>query len=447
MMPMLLDINGGCRAVGQQDGGITSLAEVLEGCKTAPVRLITDWGNGAVFGLSTVAGQASTAAALLEKQLRDQGVTDDLSRLLVHQSETRTGSTELAYTAVPVDTWRRYQQLAADQPQLVLMYDWVRTLLHWFKGHAMASAILLVLRPEGLDVLVVALGRVRLLDRMPIFQEEPNAWGRLGQRVLSLVEDLDAPEAREEIAHPYPLLLMVSQGAESFLTPILQGLLPARVGEIWAEAPILARSQLADAAVPVQHLDWQAVAASLPVHQAVNRPIDKAAAWADRCLPMVGVVAIALSCIIAVTSGVIHFRTQSALTATSGGAQVQQNLWQSLNTSVQQADQFSARQKDLREWAKQRLGSSKVPDMGMVLELVRNALPAELLVDEVGLVVEKDSHLVTVIGHVGLIEDPLRSENLFARALQQDGFVLVRRELLLQDGKPKFKLSMTWSAL
>jgi len=83
----------------------------------------------------------------------------------------------------------------------------------------------------------------------------------------------------------------------------------------------------------------------------------------------------------------------------------------------------------------------------MVLANIKKALPPGLMIDEVGLVVDKDAHLVTVVGHVSLIDDPLRSESAFAQALQQDGFVLKKRDLLLQDGKPKFKLSMTWSAV
>lgn len=452
MTAVLLDINDECRTVGKLEGeasqpGGLNLVEALEQSANSPVRLITDWGDGAVFGLTTVAGSANTAAALLEKQLRDQGATDDISHLLVHQKQTRMGSTELVYSAVPVKTWRRYQQLAADHPQLVLVHDWVGTLLHWFKAHALPSAILLVLHAEGLDVLVMDVGRVRMLERLQIYQDESDAWGRLGQRVLSLVQDLDADESRPNTALVYPALLLVCQGAEAVLSPVIQGMRPVVVTEVWAESPDLTRSHLADDSLTVQRLDWNALAVSLPINQAANRTIDKAAAWADRSLPVIGLAAFVLSCIMAITSGFVHYRTQAAVASISGDVQKIQNLWQALNTDVQQADQLATKQKDLREWVEQRVGSSKVPDMVMVLAHVRKALPPGLIVDEVGLVVDKDAHLVTVVGHVGLIEDPLGIESAFAQALQHDGFVLKKRDLLLQDGKPKFKLSMIWSAV
>jgi len=83
--------------------------------------------------------------------------------------------------------------------------------------------------------------------------------------------------------------------------------------------------------------------------------------------------------------------------------------------------------------------------MSIVLLRIKNVLPPRMVIDEVGLVVDKDTHLVTVIGHAELIEESLRSESAFAEALQRDGFSLKKRDLLLQEGQPKFKLSMTWS--
>lgn len=168
--------------------------------------------------------------------------------------------------------------------------------------------------------------------------------------------------------------------------------------------------------------------------------------WADRWVPTIGMAAFALSCIMAVTAAVMHYQTQVGLAAVSGDVKKTQELWQKLNTDIGVADQVAGTQKDMREWVRLRSGSSKLPDMAMVLEQVRNALPSGMVIDEVGLVVEKDSHLVTVIGQASQIEDSLRSESAFAQTLQGKGFTLQKRDLLLREGQPKFKLSMTWSA-
>jgi len=407
--------------------------------------LLTDWGTGAVFGVSTVIGKASTAAALVEKQLRDQGVIDDIAHLLVHQNQTRMGSTELVYTAVPIKTWRRYQQMAANHPQLLLIHDWVSTLMVWAKTRNLSSGILMVLHPEGLDVLVMEANSIRSLDRHQIFQGEGDVWGRLDQRVVSLIRDLEVPNAGSDRALTSSAFLIVCQGGEALLPQIIQGLHPIAVQEVWAEAPDLARTHLQDESFQVQHLDWQTLTESLPLRQAVNRPIEKAAAWADRWVPHIGVAAFGLSCIMAITSGVMHYQTQVGLASISGNGQKMQSLWQTLNTDVDQADQITTQQKEMREWVRQRLGSNKVPDMSIVLLRIKNVLPPRMVIDEVGLVVDKDTHLVTVIGHAELIEESLRSESAFAEALQRDGFSLKKRDLLLQEGQPKFKLSMTWS--
>ena len=93
---VLLDLYGECRTLNATNTHVGSLTEALQQCAGKPAHLLTDWGSGALFGIATVTGTPSTAAALLEKQLRDQGETDDISHILVHQSQARMGSTEIA---------------------------------------------------------------------------------------------------------------------------------------------------------------------------------------------------------------------------------------------------------------------------------------------------------------------------------------------------------------
>jgi hypothetical protein len=443
----LLDIHGECRAVNGDELTFSGAAEALQSAENSSFSLVTDWGPGGVVGVSTVIGQASTAAAVLEKKLRDQGDTDDISHILVHQSQARSGSTELVFTAVPIKTWRRYQQLSAAHSELVLVHDWVKSLLTWAKAHDLVSGKFVVLHAKGLDVLVLEQGRVRVLDRLPAFGEGADAWQRLGQRVVSAVEEVNGSDISATSIHKYPTVLLVFRGAESCLPAFIQGLAPTIASEVWAEDTEKTRASLGDSPVLVQSLDWGAFTASLPLRQAVNSPLDKAAAWAEQWVPLIGVAAFCLACIMALTAAVMHYNTQVGMASISGDVQKTQNLWQVLNTDVQQAEKITAQQKEIREWVQQRVNSNKVPDMSVVLAHVRSALPPGMVIDEVGIVVEKDSHLVTVIGHASLTEDSLRSESAFAQALQSDGFTLKKRDVLQRDGQPKFKLSMTWSAI
>jgi negative regulator of sigma E activity len=441
---VVLDFLSQCRIVDATEASTGGLAETLSLCGDAQVRLLSDWGAGAVFGVSTVVGQASTAAAILEKQLRDKGETDDISHLLVHQSQARMGSTELVYTAVPIKTWRRYQQLTAGHARLVLIHDWVRSLMAWAKARDLASGTLVVLHAKGLDVLVLERGSVRALDRLQVFHDGGDAPDRLGQRVVTMVRDLDAANQSVGGALSQPALLLVCRGAESAVPRLVQGLSPIIATEVWAEQPDLLAANMPE--LPVKLLDWSALTTSLPLRQAVSRPLDKVAVWADRWAPPIGMAACALAFIMAVTSAVMHYQTQVGLASISGDVKKTQALWQTLNTDVQQAEQLAGKQKEMRDWVLQRVGSKKVPDMAMVLSRVRSALPPGMQIEEVGLVVEKGSHLVTVIGQAGQIDDSLRGESAFAQTLQSDGFALQKRDLLLREGQPKFKLSMIWSA-
>jgi hypothetical protein len=446
---LLLDVHGQCRdfPAGRQSGPPSGAAEALAAAAADATRLLTDWGPGAVMGVATLAGTATTAAALLEKRLRDQGETDDISHLLVHQSQTRGGSTELIYTAVPVPAWLRYQQLAADQPQLVLLHDWTRALIEWCRRRELESGPLLVMHPLGLDVLLLSAGRVRALERLRVFPGEADAWGQLGARVAAMVRQHGSPESTAGTAPAAPMVMWVLQGVEAELQPLLGGLGPMTLAECWAEAPAAVQAALDGAPRPVQvqALDLAALTVALPLRHAVGRRVDQAAAWAERWLPALALAGLALSVIIGGTAAFMHHRNALAL-ALLPGQPTSHALWSTLGESVQQADLLAERQKDRRQWLQQRLDASKLPDMEMVLAHVRRSLPPGLVVDEVGLVVEKDSHLLTIVGHASGVGDSLHSESAFARALQTDGFTMKKRDLLLRDGQPGFKLSMTWSA-
>jgi hypothetical protein len=442
---VLLDLQGLCRTITPVAAVFNHVEQALEQSTDNGVRLLTDWGSGAVFGVSTVRGQAGTVAAVLEKQLRDSGDTDDVSHILVHQSQTRMGSTELAYTAVPLKTWRRYQQLAAEHPQLVLIHDWVRTLLQWAKQRELGTGIVLVVQPQGMDVLVMESGQAHALERLGVFQDEADGWTRLAQRVVSMVSEI-GNATPGVVALPRPVLLWVCQGAEGGLPQLFKGLAPLVTSEVWADAPDQVLASLPGLQVPVQAMDLVALTSSLPLRQSVSRHVDVAAIWTERWLPRIAQAALALAAVMAVTAGVMHYNTQIDSASLSGEEKKAQSLWQALNSDVQQADQLAASQKNIREWIGKRVSASKLPDMTAVLAHVRRCLPPGIVIDEVGLVVEQDSHLVTVVGHAGVIEDSLRSEGAFAQALQSDGFTLQKRDLLLRDGLPKFKLSMTWSA-
>jgi hypothetical protein len=443
---VLIDLRGECLAASEADDAPQELSEALRASEAGSVCLLTDWGPGTVFGVATVLAPANTAPAVLEKQLRDQGETDELSHILVHQSLAGVGSTELAYSAVPIKSWRRYQQIAADHPDQLLMHDWVRTLIHWARSRSLADGAALALHRHGLDVVVLKEGRVTAMDRLRPFQDEGDAWEQIGQRAASMLRDFDPLGVALPAGGLPSVKVLVLPGAESTLPVILRGMGPVDQVEIWAANAELVRSELQNTASAVHALDWSGFAESLPLRQAVNRPIEKASAWADRWAPRIGVAALGLSCIVAATAGVMHYKTQIAAASLSGDARKSRTTWESLNTAVKDADQLAARQKGVREWVQKRVEGAQVPDMNLVLSHIRDVLPPGMVIEEVGLVVEKGAHLVTVVGHAGVIEDSLRTESAFAQALQSDGFTLKKRDVLLKDGRPKFKLSMTWSA-
>lgn len=442
---ILLDVHGQCRGL-IASSLVASWADPVAAfedpmLRRQPAVMLTDWGPGAIAGVATVQGPASTAAAVLEKQLRDRGETDDLSHLIVHRSQTRAGSTELLYTAVPMRTWQRYQRLSVEHPSLWLIHDWWRTLSDWCQRQELDHGLMLAMHPQGLDLLLMERGRVVSIERLRVFAGETEAWQRVGGRVSTTTR-----ERAQVTAEALPVALWVLQGAEHHVPALLSGLAPLTVTEVWAEAP--EQLTCADVIPPlpaVQRLQLDGPELALPLKRSLNRFLDKAAACADRWVRHVGWVGVSLSLVLGVAAAVMHTRTQQGYAELHAG-DPSQALWQTLNQNVQQADRQADAQKDSRQWLKQRLVSAHLPDINQVLGHLRRALPPGLVIDEIGLAVEDDQHLLTVIGHALDVEDSLSGESQFAQALRADGFNLQKRDLLLRDGQPRFKLSMTWSS-
>lgn len=442
---LLLDVCGRARQVDGPGGTPRPLADLLARVQGVPVHVLTDWGQGAVFGVASVMATGRAAAALLEKQLRDQGETDEVSHMLVHRARAGMGSSELVYCAVPAQGWNRYQAMAAAHSCIVLLHDWSRSLLHWARAMRIRQGHLLVVHPDALDVLVIRDGEAAALTRLPRVDEGPQACERLGQRAAALVADMDMDGgAAEDAQVSAPRGVMwVCAGAEEGLMPLVRGLGPVKVDEMSAEHPDQVRLIRGNGST-VGLLDWQALVADLPAREAASPAIDVAATWAERWMPAFSAGAAALACAMAVGASVLHLRSYGE--GSADAAALTPATWQTLNERVQQADREAAGRQAVRVALERRLAAAELPEFTTVLERLRQSLPVGVAIDEVGLVAEKGTHLVTVLGSADVRQESLRDESELARGLRASGFQLVDREVLVKDGRPKFKLSMTWSS-
>lgn len=439
----------GSRRVPELHGTADQPIEEMLASQAGPVHLLTDWDGMSVSGVQLVSGTGASAVAGLEKQLRERGDTDGFSHILVHQSSTRAGSTTLAFTAVPLKTWRQYHQHAHDQRNIVLLHDWVRTLLGWAKERSWTDGPLVVLSPQGIDVLILRKQRLHAIERFKHHGEAGDAlWSRLGQRAAACVH-AHSPAVTDSGASPAlpanACLMLVCAGAESQFEPVLAGLGSLRPVELWAERVALLASATLPSGLHVQSLDWGDVVAARSLGGVVSGPLDKLSWVTERWIARVGVIAFAVATTLFAAAQLTRAHVETYGAEMSQAREGAQRGLLKLQEAVAQADQLTEEQRSLREWVQKRISTAQVPDMYVVLQRVREALPPGTQIDELGLVVQDGAHLLTVIGQTDAIEDSLRAESRFAEALRDSGFDIRQRDVLLRNGQPKFKLSLTWS--
>ena len=66
--------------------------------------ILTDF-NDAIFGLETVSGPVEHAAALIEKRLRDVGLLDGPSKIMVHNIRKIGDTAKVLFTDIPADSY------------------------------------------------------------------------------------------------------------------------------------------------------------------------------------------------------------------------------------------------------------------------------------------------------------------------------------------------------
>lgn len=421
MNTLILNLWGESQVLGQKAGSAREpLESLVQAHQTELPVVISDWSPDTLVGVDTLLAKPAAAGALIERKLRDQGETDGVCKVLVHRSRTLPDGVDIAYSAIPLKAWRETLQSTEERSRAVLVMDWHRVLIDSLAAATKRCGALLALGPRGLDVVVMDHGRVVALQRWPVMETEAGPdWLSIGHRVRALANEV-LPEGAE-----VDWRLWTVDGGE----PAAAELRKAWDGEglrVEAVSPALL--------LPVVSL-----------FTAVNPWPTRLARAADMTWPVAGVLACVVSLALALASAVIHTRNTATASALPS-ADERREVWQTLNKTVNEADALAKTQAPLKEWITLRQSGGLLPDLSTFLGQLRSAAGQQVAIDEVGLVADGKTHLITVIGRTSGVEDSLRGENAFVQAMQSHGYSVQRRDVLLEQGQPRFKLSMTWSS-
>ena len=130
--------------------------------------ILTDF-NDAIFGLETVSGPVEHAAALIEKRLRDIGLLDGPSKVIVHNSRKIGDTAVVVFTAIPAESYSEYFELVDKQNDHCLVVPLMSALEKQVDKVNGKSSALVFHHDREFDLIVVKDNKIRKVSRLTSF--------------------------------------------------------------------------------------------------------------------------------------------------------------------------------------------------------------------------------------------------------------------------------------
>lgn len=259
---------------------------------------------GAVSAVTTIKGARAHVAAQIEKRLREDGLTDGESQVIVHQVERLGDACRVFYTACPADVWQTLLAWAQAQADHCLVF--LPESVLW---HSLAPGQGIVARTGRHLSFVGRHGRQPLYARATALSDAPGelaaAASLLGRRVASQLAGLGSRLALRWLLIDDPAAASADAGttagktAESALIETFSGACGERV-ERGRHDPFIAGSGTVDSALP-------RLLAQAPTRVALNPAPARLSAAAERTLPWLAAAALAAALVL---TGLAAWQTQ-----------------------------------------------------------------------------------------------------------------------------------------
>lgn len=404
------------------------------GCEELYVRVLSDFDEAPV-GVAAVTLPLRDHAPVLEKHLRDTGITETVSTVITHGIRRSGELARVFYTAVPIASHLRRQRWGV-KGKHVFVFP-VAALLARAATDApgLSSAVLI---KSGAALVIVAREReVRVAEWFALGGSADDDAVRLAEIVRrDLIAEADETSTSED-AVPVNIYHVDAEasfgdGAESTaraLSRVLSGMSsPQHLGgvvvTISRAASLLADAKLTDS---------------------VQRPLDRLAYYAERCVPVAAFVMVALTAsglFGALQSAAELERQQQAYQETQQriGSGDQQEIARLSALEIERT-QGTAR---LQELLMLREKAARLPDLRRILQDIRTAVPERVKISEVGVASGEENAVIFVNGSMQWSGEVLADEHRLVAALQQKGYVVKQRDFFSASASSGFRLALTW---
>lgn len=130
--------------------------------------ILTDF-QDAVFGLEMVTGPVEHAAALIEKRLRDIGLLDGPSKIIVHETRKVGDTATVIFTAIPADTYTEYFEMVNKQNDHCLLVPLLSVLCKQANQDNEKNQAIVFQHNRDFDLLIVKDKKIKQISRLTSF--------------------------------------------------------------------------------------------------------------------------------------------------------------------------------------------------------------------------------------------------------------------------------------
>lgn len=405
------------------------------------VRVLSDLDEAPV-GVVSMSLPTREHGPLLEKHLRDAGITEMVSTVLTHGIRRSGELARIFYTAVPASARLRRQRWAR-KGQHLFVYPVAALLGRVVTAtSALAAAVLI---KEGAALVLVAMdGEVRVAEWFSLVGAEEEDARRL-LNVLRRDLAIQGDQAAQMEAGTQLHLFHVStaegetdstsgsvpgQTARVLARMMEQTPLPAQCGQL------VSRVQTASSLLEHAHLS-----------DALQTRFDRLAFQVERFVPL---AALAMALLVVwmllgmVGAGWERDRQAQAF------AEVQHRLGPDDRAEVERLSvvelertQSTARVQELLDL---REKAGRLPDLRRVLQDVRMAAPPTVRISEIGVAAGKDRSMVFITGTTQWSGQVLVDEQQLVSAMVKRGYTVQQREFFSASTSSGFRLALTWGS-
>ena len=382
---------------------------------TGSVRLVTDF-QGARFGVENVSGQVTAYAPIIEKQLRDEGVIDDLAEVIVHAADRHGGSARVFYSVVSNDVIRKYRDWISAYSDFLLLYPLPSVLLRYARNSGLRDGALLFLHGNQVAVLALRSGQVVAADSLQYGGSQNVECSRIAHRIWSMC--LENPyEAQSGL-----LEFVVSHDggvAESSITLLCAAIEEAAPPNSGSGSTVVTRED-----------DTAAILADLPLSIGLVPALDRGLYFCKRGVPWLAAI-LALCLLVAIAVGGYWYVQRNDLRASLAGqkAAVSSGISEKLLFAAKEAEQLDPQLKRIMNTLDARDRAKFLPEISTLLSDIRAAATDNVKVFMVGAVSSSEGGLVSISFRGRTVDSSFESERSFIRALENRGYKVVKREV------------------